>query len=87
MEDAKRLRRIVRENNKSKDLRHLQSEIGKLMHNDEQELLSVWEGWHWDDNKGGVARSGAVRQGQAIRSGVHPSPQDVHKGLQGNVLT
>ena len=24
-----------------------------LMHHDEQELLSVWEGWHWDDNKGG----------------------------------
>ena len=23
------------------------------MHQDEQELLSVWEGWHWDDNKGG----------------------------------
>ena len=27
--------------------------MGKLMHHDEQELLSVWEGWHWDDNKGG----------------------------------
>ena len=27
----------------------------KLMHHDEQELLSVSEGWHWDDNKGGVA--------------------------------
>ena len=24
----------------------------KLMHPDEQELLSLWEGWHWDDNKG-----------------------------------
>ena len=23
------------------------------MHHDEQELLSVWEGWLWDDNKGG----------------------------------
>ena len=23
----------------------------KLMHHDEQEL-STWEGWHWDDNKG-----------------------------------
>ena len=23
------------------------------MHQDEQELLSAWEGWHWDDNKGG----------------------------------
>ena len=31
----------------------MQSEMGRLMHHDEQELLSVWEGWHWDDNKGG----------------------------------
>ena len=23
------------------------------MRHDEQELLSVWDGWHWDDNKGG----------------------------------
>ena len=23
------------------------------MHHDEQELLSVWEGWLWDDNQGG----------------------------------
>ena len=23
------------------------------MHHDDQELLSVWEGWHWDDSKGG----------------------------------
>ena len=23
------------------------------MHQDEHELLSVCEGWHWDDNKGG----------------------------------
>ena len=23
------------------------------MHQDEQELFSAWEGWHWDDNKGG----------------------------------
>ena len=25
----------------------------KLMHDVEQELLSVWEGWHWDDKEGG----------------------------------
>ena len=23
------------------------------MHQDELELLSAWEGWHWDDSKGG----------------------------------
>ena len=28
------------------------------MHHDEQELLSLWEGWHWDDNKGGWFDSG-----------------------------
>ena len=38
---------------RTKDLSRVQSEMGKLMHHDEQELLSVWEGWHWDDNKGG----------------------------------
>ena len=27
--------------------------MDRLIHHDEQELLSVWEGWHWDDNKGG----------------------------------
>ena len=27
--------------------------MGKLMRQDEQELLSAWEGCHWDDNKGG----------------------------------
>ena len=24
----------------------------KRMYHDEQELLSLWEGWNWDDNKG-----------------------------------
>ena len=53
VEDAKRICRIVHESDKSKGLSHVQSEMGRLMHHDEQELLSVWEGWHWDDNKGG----------------------------------
>ena len=38
----KRTRGIVRENDKNKDLSHVQSEMGNLMHHDEQELLSVW---------------------------------------------
>ena len=25
----------------------------KLVHYDEQALLSVWQGWHWDDTEGG----------------------------------
>ena len=45
----KRICRIVRENDKNEDLSHVQSEMGKLTHHDEQELLSVWEGCHWDD--------------------------------------
>ena len=28
-------------------------EMVQLVHHDEQGLLSLWEGWHWDDNKGG----------------------------------
>ena len=53
VENVKRIRRTVRENNKNKDMSRVQSEMGKLTHHNEQELLSVWEGWHLDDNKGG----------------------------------
>ena len=52
-EDAKRIRGTVHDNNKNKRLSRVQNETVNLMHHDEQELLSVWEGWHWDDNKGG----------------------------------
>ena len=31
----------------------VQDEMGKLMHHDEQELLSLWVGWHRGDDKGG----------------------------------
>ena len=44
---------MVHENDKSKRLSRVQNEMGRLVHHDEQELLSVWEGWHWDDNNGG----------------------------------
>ena len=53
VDDAKRICRIDHENDKNKGLSHVQNEMGRLMHHDESELLSVWEGWHWDDNKGG----------------------------------
>ena len=52
-EDAKRIRGAVHEKNKNKKLSRAQNEMGNLTHHDEQELLSVWEGRHWDDNKGG----------------------------------
>ena len=29
-----------------KGTRHVQDDMEKLMHHDEQELLSLWEGWH-----------------------------------------
>ena len=44
---------MIHENDKSKRPSHMQNDMGRLMHHDEQELLSVREGWHWDDNKGG----------------------------------
>ena len=47
-EDAKRIRWIVHENNKNNRMSQVQDEMGKLTHHD-----GFWEGWHWDDNKGG----------------------------------
>ena len=52
-EDANRICSIINENAESKRLSLVEAEMEKLMYQDEQELLSVWEGWHWDDNKGG----------------------------------
>ena len=52
-EDANRICSITHENAENKRLSHVQNEMGNLMHHDEQELLSVWEGWQWDDIKGG----------------------------------
>ena len=51
-EDANRICSITKENAENKGLSLVEAEMGKLMHQDEQKLLSVWEGWHWDD-KGG----------------------------------
>ena len=51
--DAKRTRGIVHENDRKKRASSAYDEMVKLMHHDGQELLSLWEGWHWDDNKGG----------------------------------
>ena len=40
-EDAKRIRGIVHENNKNKRMGQVQDEMVKLVHHDEQELLSL----------------------------------------------
>ena len=52
-EDANRICGVTHENAEKKELSLVEAEMGKIMHQDEQELLSVWERWHWDDNKGG----------------------------------
>ena len=58
--DAKKTRGIIREN---KGTICVQDEMQKLMHHGEQELLSLWEGRHWDDNKaGGLTLSCAPRR-------------------------
>ena len=51
--DAQRIRGIVHENDKRKGTVHAHDEMAKLMRHDEQELLRLWRGWHWDDNKDG----------------------------------
>ena len=53
--DAKRIRGIFHESDKIKRTQHVQDEMEKLMHHDEQALLSSWEGWHWDDSQRRVA--------------------------------
>ena len=51
-EDANRICSITHENAENKRASRVQNEMENLMHHEEQELLSVWEGWHWDDDKG-----------------------------------
>ena len=48
-EDAKWIRGISHDNNKNKESSRVHNEMGNLMRHDEQELLSVCEGWHRDD--------------------------------------
>ena len=51
--DVNRMRGLVHENNENEGTTHAQDEIEKLMHHVEQALLSLWQGWHRDDTKGG----------------------------------
>ena len=52
-EDANRICSIIHENAENKGLSLVEAEMGKLLHQDKQELLRAWEGWHWDDIKDG----------------------------------
>ena len=56
--------RITHENAENKGLSLVEAEMGRLMRQDKEELLSVWEGWNWDDIRRRVARLGAVCQGK-----------------------
>ena len=65
---ARRMRGIVHENDKAKRSCQLRVEVGKLTHHDEQALLSLWQGWHWDDTKGGW-QSRRFRRGKSDGKG------------------
>ena len=90
VEDVKKIRGIVHEKDKRKGSRRVQIEVGKLMHHDEQELLSVWEGWHWDDNKGGwldrelCAKARQEEVEYIRRHKETPSRQDGRRPTRGN---
>ena len=62
VEDAERIRRIVHENDKNKGVGHVQDEMGRLMHHDEQELLSVGDGTGMTTKAGGLILTCAPRQ-------------------------
>ena len=50
---AKSVRGTVHGNDKNDGTDHVQDDVEKLVHHDEQALLSVWQGWDWDDTEGG----------------------------------
>ena len=84
-EDAKRIRGFVHDYNLNKRMSHVQNEIWKLVHHDEHEQLSVWEGCQWGDNKGGWLDPEMCVK--ARREEVHPSPQNVRECPQRGVPT
>ena len=56
---AKRIGGIVHETCKHTRTSHVQNEMGRLMHHDEQELLSLWEGMQ-DAREARVTRANAA---------------------------
>ena len=62
-EDANRICSIIHENAETKWLSLVEAEMGKLMHQDEQELFSAWEGGSGTTTKaGGLIQSCVPRQ-------------------------
>ena len=80
--DAKRICGIVYENDKNKGTSHVQDDVVKLMHHDEKELLSLWEGRHWHEHKGGWLDPELCAKARRVEVGVHSSPQDAHQSSE-----
>ena len=78
---------ITQENAKNKGLSLVEAEMGKLMHQDEQELLSVWEGWHWDDDKAGWLDPELCAKARREEVEYILPTQDVRESSQRGVLT
>ena len=61
--NANRICSIINENAENKGLSLVEAEMVKLMHQDEQELLSAWDGNGTTTKAGGLTRSCLPRQG------------------------
>ena len=86
MEDVHRIRRMVHENDKSKRLSHMKNEMGRLMHNDEQELLRHVGrfGIGMTTKAGGLIRGCAPRRGEEVE---YIRLHTMYESLQRNVPT
>ena len=89
VEDVKRIRRSVRESNKNQDLSHVQSEMGKLMHHDEQELLSRSCAprpgeREWSTSVATRCTQGSLEKRAHVKREGHPSRQDGRRPTRGN---
>ena len=70
---------MVTKMTRTKGASHAQNEMEKLMHHDKQDLLSMWEGWHWNDNKGRWRDPEPCATARREEVEVHPPKQDVHE--------
>ena len=86
--DARRVRGLfIHENDKNKGLSHVQDEMEKLVHHDEQELLSVCgkDGTGMTTEAGGLIRTCAPRHD--VRRWSTFVTTKCTQGLQRNLLT
>ena len=71
--DANRICSITHESAENKGLSLLETEMGKLLNQDEQELLSAWEGWHAPARIGMLGLT-LTTQPKMVTNGVMGSP-------------